>query len=192
MKKIYAFGDSNTYGFDPRMGGMGRYPKEIRWTGVIDIRPDHKVNNQGYNGLSIPKSDRDIILIGRGIKEWDPDLVLIMIGSNDLLSMPTPSCEIVGTRLGQFLSGLCGCIPEYIQKVVLLSPPRMCLGEWTDPVIVNESLKFGTVYEAVALEQGVDFLDVSEWDLPLCYDGVHFTEEAHLSFAENLISRYQF
>ncbi len=33
MKKIYAFGDSNTYGFDPRMGGVGRYPKDIRWTG---------------------------------------------------------------------------------------------------------------------------------------------------------------
>ena len=37
MKKIYAFGDSNTYGFDPRMGGAGRYPKDIRWTGVIDL-----------------------------------------------------------------------------------------------------------------------------------------------------------
>ena len=53
MKKIYAFGDSNTYGFDPRMGGVGRYPKNIRWTGVIDLMHEYEVNNQGYNGLSM-------------------------------------------------------------------------------------------------------------------------------------------
>ncbi len=49
MRKIYAFGDSNTYGYDLRFGGMGRYPRNIRWTGVIDMMPDYEVNNQGYN-----------------------------------------------------------------------------------------------------------------------------------------------
>ena len=93
MKKIFAFGDSNTYGFDPRMGGMGRYPKDIRWTGVLDLMPEYEVNNQGYNGLSIPNSDSTITSIGRSIKEWSPDLIFIMIGSNDLLNMSPASCD---------------------------------------------------------------------------------------------------
>ena len=188
MKKIYAFGDSNTYGFDPRMGGGGRYPKDIRWTGVIDLMHEYEVNNQGYNGLSIPCSDSAIASIGRSIREYSPDMILIMIGSNDLLNMSPASCEKVGIRLRQFLSALCDCIPEYVQCMVLVAPPKMSLGDWTDSVIVNESHEFGTVYEAIASERGLKFLNACEWDLPLCYDGVHLTEEAHLNFAEKIIS----
>jgi lysophospholipase L1-like esterase len=187
MKKIYAFGDSNTYGFDPRMGGVGRYPKNIRWTGVIDLMHEYEVNNQGYNGLLIPYSDSSIASIGRSIKEYSPDMILIMIGSNDLLNMSPASCENVGIRLRHFLSTLCDCIPEHVQRMVLVAPPKMSLGDWTDSVIVNESHKFGTVYEAIASEKGLTFLNACEWDLPLCYDGVHLTEEAHLHFAEKIM-----
>lgn len=186
MKKIYAFGDSNTYGFDPRLGGMGRYPKDIRWTGVLDLMPEYEVNNQGYNGLSIPGSDSAIASIGRSIKEWSPDLILIMIGSNDLLNMSPASCEKVGIRMRQFLTALCDYIPEYVQNMVLVSPPWMSLGDWTDPDTVKESHKFGTVYESIAGEKQLRFLNACEWELPLCYDGVHLTEEAHLHFAEKI------
>ena len=49
MKKIYAFGDSNTYGFDPRMGGMGRYPKEIRErTGRMMLRDKNGLTEEAY------------------------------------------------------------------------------------------------------------------------------------------------
>ena len=187
MKRIYAFGDSNTYGFDPRLGGMGRYPKDIRWTGVLDLMPEYKVNNQGYNGLSIPGSDSAIASIGRSIKEWSPDRIFIMIGSNDLLNMSPASCEKVGIRLRQFLTTLCDYIPEYTQSMVLVAPPNMSLGDWTDPDTVKESYKFGAVYEAVASEKSLRFMNACEWDLPLCYDGVHLTEEAHLRFAEKII-----
>ena len=113
VKRIYAFGDSNTYGFDPKMGGMGRYPKDIRWTGVIDLMPEYEVNNQGYNGLSIPRADSTIASLGKSIKEWRPDLIFIMLGSNDLLNMSPASCEKVGEGMRQFLSALCNYIPEH-------------------------------------------------------------------------------
>ena len=188
MKRIFAFGDSNTYGFDPRMGGTGRYPKDIRWTGVIDQMYEYEVNNQGYNGLSIPASDSAIASLGRSIKEWSPDLTLIMLGSNDLLNMSPASCENVGIRMRQFLTALCDCIPEYVHSMVLVSPPKMSLGDWTDPDIVGESQKFGVVYEPIASEKGLKYINACEWDLSLCFDGVHLTEEAHLRFAEKIIS----
>ena len=38
MEKIIFYGDSNTYGYDPR-GFFGmRYPKEVRWTGIVRDR----------------------------------------------------------------------------------------------------------------------------------------------------------
>ena len=36
MKEILCFGDSNTYGYDPHDTNEGRYPKEVRWTGIMD------------------------------------------------------------------------------------------------------------------------------------------------------------
>ena len=36
MREIMCFGDSNTYGYIP--GGEGRYPWEVRWTGILADR----------------------------------------------------------------------------------------------------------------------------------------------------------
>ena len=33
---LICYGDSNTYGYDPHDTNEGRYPKEVRWTGIMD------------------------------------------------------------------------------------------------------------------------------------------------------------
>ena len=44
MKKIVFYGDSNTYGYDPR-GFMGmRYPNEVRWTEKVRDRFKEEYN----------------------------------------------------------------------------------------------------------------------------------------------------
>ena len=40
MKRTLAYGDSNTWGFDPETWGyapmtLERYPEDIRWTGLL-------------------------------------------------------------------------------------------------------------------------------------------------------------
>jgi hypothetical protein len=52
--KILCFGDSNTYGFDPRMGAPEQLPYEKRWTGILDAMPCYQVINRGQNGREIP------------------------------------------------------------------------------------------------------------------------------------------
>lgn len=44
MKRILAYGDSNTWGFDPVTWGsvpmtLERYPEDIRWTGLLQKSP---------------------------------------------------------------------------------------------------------------------------------------------------------
>ena len=52
---IICYGDSNTFGYDSRMGTEGRFPKEIRWTGILDDRTEYKVKNHGICGRCIPE-----------------------------------------------------------------------------------------------------------------------------------------
>ena len=48
--KIICYGDSNTYGFDPRIGTPGRHDKNDRWTGILDNMPEYEIINEGMNG----------------------------------------------------------------------------------------------------------------------------------------------
>ena len=55
--KIICYGDSNTYGFDPRIGTPGRHDKNDRWTGILDNMPEYEIINEGMNGRTIPDCD---------------------------------------------------------------------------------------------------------------------------------------
>ena len=41
-------------------------------------------------------------------------------------------------------------------------------------------------YRALAERLGVRFTDAGAWDVGLAYDGVHFTEQGHRAFAEEI------
>ena len=43
-------------------------------------------------------------------------------------------------------------------------------------------------YKALSQRLGVGFADAGEWNIPLTFDGVHFTEEGHNAFADGLIN----
>ena len=50
MAVIVAFGDSNTWGYDPAAGV--RFPPDVRWTGVMrrELGDGHSVIEEGLNG----------------------------------------------------------------------------------------------------------------------------------------------
>ena len=54
--KIICFGDSNTWGYDPRSYLGERYPKDVRWTGLLSALPGLEVVNCGVNGRTIPNT----------------------------------------------------------------------------------------------------------------------------------------
>lgn len=82
MKRILCYGDSNTYGYDPRSYLGGRYPETIRWTGLLK-RAGWEAVNKGKNGREIPEDIQDVAW---GVVQAFPvDIVAIMLGGNDLL-----------------------------------------------------------------------------------------------------------
>lgn len=73
------FGDSNTWGFDPRSYIGGRYPRGTRWTGLVEDALGEKVLNLGLNGRVIPGR-------GAGLELGEGGRLIIMLGTNDILN----------------------------------------------------------------------------------------------------------
>lgn len=84
--RTLCFGESNTYGYDPRFYLGGRYPKSVRWTGRLEAE-GWEVLNADKNGRSIPQLDFEIEAAARSVQKLRPDTLTVMLESNDLLQL---------------------------------------------------------------------------------------------------------
>ena len=128
-----------------------------------------EIINRGENGREIPR---------RGVKFEPADLLIIMLGTNDLLQGNSPAA--VRERMARFLDAL-----DFDKsRILLVTPPPMKLGAW----VPSQSL----VDDSKALDyQGLGVRCVGSWDLPLVFDGVHLSEEGHRQLAEHLAKAIQ-
>ena len=185
-RRILCYGDSNTYGYDPRSYLGERYPETVRWTALLEKR-GWSVFNEGQNGRSIPRRRQEIESLVWMIHQREPDVTTIMLGSNDLLQDPDISATDCAERMECFLKTLL----EHDQscKLLLIAPPPMSLGAWVSSQSVIETSRcLGTHYRMVAQKLGIDFVETKDWDVDLSYDGVHFSECGHLIFSSKISS----
>lgn len=167
--KVICYGDSNTWGYDPCDKFGEHYQR--RWTDILAQKTGWEVVNQGVNGREVSGIPAEI--------PADADLFLVMLGTNDLLQLDTP--EATAERMETFLTGV---DPK---RIVLIAPPPMVWGEWVqDQELIDDSVRMATLYEALAGRLGVRFVNPGNWNIPLCFDGVHFTEEGQEVFADGL------
>ena len=74
MKTVICFGDSNTYGYDPRSYLGGRYGPDSRWVDLLAARTGWDVRNQGQNGRTIPggpvpfPADTDLLTVMQAVE----------------------------------------------------------------------------------------------------------------------------
>ena len=184
-RRLLCYGDSNTYGYDPRSYLGGRYPESIRWTALLK-GCGWKVHNAGGNGRSIPRSDREIDIAVQALCRMDADILTVMLGRNDLLQCPGLTAENCGGRMERFLTSLL-TNTHVALKIVLVAPPPMELGAWvSDQRTIETSHQLAGCYEAVAHRLGIAFADTGAWNVGLAYDGVHFSEAGHLAFARGM------
>lgn len=177
--RILCFGDSNTYGFDPRSFLGERYPAEVRWPERLAGLTGWEVRNEGMNGREIPhrpgELDRAAALITGGA--WDA--AVIFLGSNDLLQGCSP--EEAAGRMEVLLDRLEGA------PVVLLAPLPMTAGTWvTEERLIPDSRELGERYRALAERRGIRFADPAGWGVETLFDGVHFSEAGHRAFTEGI------
>lgn len=169
--KVICYGDSNTYGYDPRSYFGGRYGIDCRWVDILAHKTGWEIQNKGMNGREIPPKTISV--------PEDTDLLVVMLGTNDLLQ--GNSVRKIAKRMEAFLSSL----PS--EKLLLIAPPPMKLGEWVpNQEWVDRSIQVAKTYRSLAEQLGIPFMDAGEWNVSLAHDGVHFTEEGHKAFAEGM------
>lgn len=179
--KMLCYGDSNTYGYDPRGFFGDRYPKESRWADILAEKLGWQVQNEGQNGREIPSRPFQFQYVGEMLLRSVPDVIAVMLGTNDLLRGDS-TAEICSSMEGflRYLLPRCG-------QLLLIAPPPMKRGEWvTDESLIVESANLAEVYQTLSKKLGIASADAGKWNVELGFDGVHFTEEGHRAFAEGL------
>ena len=176
--RILCFGDSNTYGYDPRGFFGDRYGAGDRWVDLLVQQTGHECINAGANGWEIPRNSYALRLL---TDHAPVDIFLVMLGTNDLLQSAT--AEEAAKRMEAFLTPL---LP-HCKQILLVAPPPMKRGAWvSSDVLVAESIRLAEEYKFLAEKLNIPFVDTRHWNIELTFDGVHFTEAGHHTFAENL------
>ena len=144
--RVICFGDSNTYGYDPRSYLGGRYDPGSRWVDILAEETGWTVRNLGENGREIPTSPPDF--------PADTDLLIVMLGTNDLLQGRSP--EQAAERLERFLSG----ISLDRSKILVIAPPPMGLGAWVpSQQLIDDSHAYAQLCETHAAQLGSHIAD---------------------------------
>jgi lysophospholipase L1-like esterase len=192
MAVIVAFGDSNTWGYDPAAGA--RFPPGVRWTGVMrrELGDGHSVIEEGLNGRTTVFEDpiepdrRGADYLPPCLRSHAPlDLLVIALGCNDMKARfgLTPSDIAAGAERLILMAraepvGPNGAPP----KVILVAPPPVAeltgFAEMFEGA-TEKSRRLAARYREVAERQGVGFVDAGQFIACSDLDGIHFEAEQH-------------
>ena len=210
-KEILCYGDSNTWGSIPRWKDLGipseRYDQDTRWTGRLAkaLGPDYHIIEEGLGGRTTVYDMPGKAYVN-GLPYLLPcllthrplDLVVLMLGSNDLNLSIQPEEEHLGDGIRTLIKIIqdtpaCGR-NNTPPPILLLAPSDICEAKGRTEVYPKFgcdkgrrlSLMFPEVYRQAAQELGCYFLDASRFTGPSEADGLHWMPESHRQLAEAL------
>lgn len=207
MYNILCFGDSNTFGYDAIEDG--RFPWGVRWTSLVQemLGESYRVIEEGMGGRTTVWDDPvENFLSGKSYlnacleSHWPLDLVLIMLGTNDLK-----------VWFGQGAYGIaCGverlvCMTrDYLAKlqtqapeILIVSPIEVGEGIVGHPyehamggkTAVERSREFPRYYRLIAKRQGCHYMAASEAAAPCKEDSIHLDADGHRKLAEAVVKK---
>jgi lysophospholipase L1-like esterase len=202
-KRIMIYGDSNSWGWIPVAEGFpsSRYAEDKRWPGILraQLGDGYEVVDEALSGRTTNLDDPTVLnVVGAGLNGAEYlsaalashlplDLVIIMLGTNDLKAMYDRSPFGIALGAGELIDIVQsiegGVGTEYPNpRVLLLAPPP--LGTLSPEVFeelfdggVEKSQQLGVTFDHIAQAAGVEFLDLSKVTSTDGVDGIHFTEE---------------
>lgn len=199
MKKILAFGDSNTWGLVPGSSPKERYPSSVRWTGLLgQVRSDIDIYEEGLCGRTTFFDDpyrpglNGLSYLRSFLSFHGPfDGAVIMLGTNDCKPLYGASSSLIGQGLSLCLSELEKYIPS--SSILVVSPIFLGSDVWReekDPdfsrasVSLSQSLKYE--YSSVASSHGASFVAASDYVAADPSDDEHLSPEGHRKLARVL------
>ena len=200
-KRILCFGDSNTWGYDPR---GGRYDEDTRWPMRLQtlLGDGWAVIEEGFSGRTCVYDDPIEGGYKSGAAYLPPclmshsplDLAVIMLGTNDTKRRFNLTPMTIGEGMMQLvrLTRLYGADAQgNPPKVMIVAPPPIrenlmrsrhgeCFGE--QAIAVSK----GLAAEYARIAKLLRFFDAAGWAEVSASDAVHLTKEGHLGLADGL------
>ena len=205
-KRIVCIGDSNTWGYDCETDT--RYGEDIRWTSLLQtmLGDQYTVIEEGLNGRTCTLNDpaegqkSAYEYIVPCIESHNPfDLLIIMLGTNDMQAKFNLSPEQVGLAMNRLLSLAQACM-QYLMKekndpdILVISP--IVIGDNIENTVECESFagkkgaekskRLARYLEDTARQHNCFFMDASIVADPSPVDQVHLDKEGHRKLAEAL------
>jgi lysophospholipase L1-like esterase len=184
VAEIVCYGDSNTWGYDPRSFAGDRLPEALRWTGRLRAA-GWAIRECGENGREIPHTEAAFRELEDLLDRTEPRAVCIALGTNDLLCLPGGQARDVCGRMEALVRRVLPR-PSCPRAVVLLAPPPLALPGGPAERRNGEARKLGPLYRALSAQWGVACAETAAWEPPLAFDGVHLSPEGHRVLAEHL------
>ena len=212
MKHILCYGDSNTWGFVPGTGGQ-RHPFETRWTGVMGgiLGTEYRIIEEAMNGrttiwenpmMDVRVSANGLAYFPIAITSQKPlDLIILMLGSNDLKVRYGMTVRDITMCIGQFIKYIKdnpNCGPDgRAPKFLLVSPPPF------NPEVMKtpqgdsmggeagyvRSTQLAAAFEQRAKDTGCYFFDAATAAKASAKDGLHLEAEEHLSLGKAMAAK---
>ena len=192
MIKILCYGDSNTWGYISGSDHQ-RYGENERWTKILSKKLGDKfeIIEEGLNSRTLISNDERPGKEGKNgfqylipcLDTHDPiDLVIIMLGTNELKKVYKKSMEEIGKIFEEYfvkviLNRRSQIVNKY-PKLLIIAPPivnKEC-GEKYEGAH-EKSLKMNEIYKKIAQSNNCYFVD--NIGLKAGIDGIHLTKESH-------------
>ncbi|WP_428374559.1 SGNH/GDSL hydrolase family protein [Lichenicoccus sp.] len=207
VRTILCYGDSNTHGTKPlhTPGLFGRYGETERWPGRLraSLGERWRVIEEGLPGRTTLHDDpiegrhRNGLRTLRACLEshLPLDLVVIMLGTNDLKARfamtPEDIAASVGVLLAEVRVGTAGQDGQGPLLLVVSPVPIKetgCLGAMFSGGAAK-SRRLAPLTRTIAERCGADFLDAGAIAQVSAVDGIHFEADQHAALAAALASR---
>ena len=205
MRTILCYGDSNTWGFDPRTQER-RYDHKTRWPMVLKkiLNKNAPLDDPEWwvveEGLVSRTSCREDPMEGdrNGLRQVLPvlashkpvDIVAVMLGTNDLKPRFNPSPFDIARGVQNVVIAIqkSDCGPDNgAPKVLMICPPPTVASPVFRHIFGDSmelSAKLPPMYRALAAECGAAFLDAGKYIKTSSADGIHLDPEDHRKLAE--------
>lgn len=217
--RVLAYGDSNTWGFvtDAGTGNPSRLPDTERWPGVlqatlgsgvqvlVDAIPGRRTDLDGDVDMPVVDNVAPSALNGlrhaeaAGLSHAPLDLVIVMLGTNDLAVVPERPVDEIAlacAQVGQaLLRGATAFTPDRVPQVLLVSPPPLGgdggiepeMPRW--PALWQASRAMATALDRVARIQGMQAFDGGSATPTSGPDRVHLDVDDHRRLGRALADR---
>ncbi len=201
QKRIWIYGNSNTYGYDAATGG--RFAKDSRWPDICQeiLGDEYRIIAEGLNGRNTchddpmdPMRNGFAYVKSHIIPHLPLDMICVKLGSNDLDAELAQTPEMIAENAARVLKKAREIAEKKDSKkkytCVLMAPLEITkdvfngpFGMYYEKTVIETSKEVTKAFEKQAEKDGFLFFNANLYARCGSLDGVHLDPENHRKLA---------